>query len=518
MRKTDKDIRALLDQGEGLKIEIKECDMKLPEDLWETYSAFANTRGGEIVLGVKEHKKRPKAERFEIVGLRDANKIVTDFFNMVNNPQKVNRSVVPDGNVQIVEIDSKEVVYICVPEADYRHKPIYINQKLQTGVYKRVHEGDRHVSERELSMMLRDSFEDVDSQVIPRRNMDDVDAETLRGYRQMFENRNPNHPYLKLDNKEFLRKMDGYGYDEERQEEGLTMAGLLMFGKADVIHKTFRNFRVDYLDLQGVKPGGNKKWNDRLTDDGYWEDNIFNFLFLAMGKLLFTLPSEGKLHGTVRKDGGPLHEAVREAMVNCVTYCDYNAGGVLRIDRRNDKIVMRNPGLLRISPERIYAGDYTQARNGAIQKMLRMVGFGDNIGSGFTKIMNAWKELGYPSPSIRQEDEVDEVWLTLPLPPNFPRFIASFDPVNDPNDPVNDPHDPVNNPVNSDKLSPLYRKILETIAQNPLIKTKQLCEELNISDSTLKRAKRILKNEGLLIREGSDKKGRWIVNTNNKNN
>ena len=547
MKKTDRDIRVLLDKGEGLNIEIKECEIKLPEDVWETYSAFANTRGGEIVLGVKEHKKLPKAERFEITGVKDANKIVTDFFNMVNNPQKVNRSVVIDSNVQIVSIDGKEIVYIRVPEADYRHKPIYINQKLQNGTYKRVHEGDRHVSERELTMMLRDSFDNLDSQVIPRRSMNDIDAETLRGYRQMFENRNPNHPYQKLDNKEFLRKLGGYGFDEERQEEGLTMAGLLMFGKADVIHRTFTNFRVDYLDLQGIVPGGSKKWNDRLTDDGYWEDNIFNFLFLAMGKLLFTLPSEGKLNGTVRNDGGPLHEAVREAMVNSITYCDYKAGGTLRIDRRDDRIIMRNPGLLRLSPERIYAGDYTQARNGAIQKMLRMVGFGDNIGSGFTKIMNAWNELGFPAPTIRQEDEVDEVWLTLPLPSGFPIFIASHgtvnsadDPVNGAHDPVNDPvnsahdpvidpvnstHDPVNSiadpvsdPVNSEQLSPLYRKILETIAQNPSIKTQQLCEELNISESTLKRAKRILKKEGFLIREGSDKTGRWIVNMNNNKN
>ncbi|MDE6379114.1 MAG: hypothetical protein K2L11_01470 [Muribaculaceae bacterium] len=59
-----------------------------------------------------------------------------------------------------------------------------------------------------------------------------------------------------------------------------------------------------------------------------------------------------------------------------------------------------------------------------------MVGFGDNIGSGFTKIKNAWKELGYPSPTIRKVDEVNEVWLTLPLPTDFTIFIALFEGVN----------------------------------------------------------------------------------------
>lgn len=87
----------------------------------------------------------------------------------------------------------------------------------------------------------------------------------------------------------------------------------------------------------------------------------------------------------------------------------------MRIDRRSDRIVMRNPGTLRIPPEKIYDGYYTQARNSTIQKMLRMIGFGDNIGSGFRKIMTAWKSLRYSAPTIHEEPGVNEVWLTLPL-------------------------------------------------------------------------------------------------------
>lgn len=44
-----------------------------------------------------------------------------------------------------------------------------------------------------------------------------------------------------------------------------------------------------------------------------------------------------------------------------------------------------------------------------------MIGFGDNIGSGFMKIMKAWATLGFNSPEIHEETEVNEVWLTLPL-------------------------------------------------------------------------------------------------------
>ena len=55
--------------------------------------------------------------------------------------------------------------------------------------------------------------------------------------------------------------------------------------------------------LIDIEPGDSKKWNDRFTDDGRWEHNLYNFLVLALRELLFTLLSEGKLEGTVRRDG-----------------------------------------------------------------------------------------------------------------------------------------------------------------------------------------------------------------------
>lgn len=54
----------------------------------------------KIVLA--EHKDKPVEERFEVTGVEDANKVVTDFFNQLYNTQKVNRSVLVDSDVRIV--------------------------------------------------------------------------------------------------------------------------------------------------------------------------------------------------------------------------------------------------------------------------------------------------------------------------------------------------------------------------------------------------------------------------------
>lgn len=530
-------IDALINTGEGLQVEIKACKDALPRSIWETYSAFANTRGGIILLGITEHKDLPAAERFEVTGVDDANKIVTDFFNIINNKQKVSHSVIVDSDVRIARYEGKDIVYINVPEADYRQKPVYINNNIQSGTFKRIHEGDRHVSMEELAMLMRDSTDDVDSQIIPYYGMEDIDAETLRKYRQSFKFENPGHSFETLDDKDFLTRMGGYAVDRQKEEEGVTMAGLLMFGKSIAIHRNFPNFRVDYLDLIDVKPGDSKKWNDRLTDDGRWEDNLYNFLLLAMRKLLFTLPSEGKLHGVVRKDGGVLHEAVREAMINSITYCDYKLGGVLRIDRKTDRIIMRNPGTLRISPERIYNGDYTQARNSTIQRMLRMIGLGDNIGSGFQKILMAWAMLDLPRPDIFEEPEVNEVWLTLPLYDSAKgkekgKATANIKESNkEKNKESNKENNKESNKENNkeislpeipksviESLTDVQIQILEAIDKDKFITFKDLGNITGLTQMNLRWQRSKMESSGIyLIRVGSTKSGTWKIEYRGEN-
>ena len=215
------------------------------------------------------------------------------------------------------------------------------------------------------------------------------------------------------------------------------------------------------------------------------------------------MPSEGRLNGVVRVDGGELYEGVREGFINCLTYCDYRLGGVLRIDRKTDKIVMRNPGTLRISPERIYNGDYTQARNSTIQKMLRMVGFGDNIGSGFRKILNAWKTFVYPIPYIHEEDEVHEVWLTLPLHRSNDNNHSNTDVgVN-----VGD--------MSEIKTSERQKEIINLIRKSPTITAKEMSEILSVTSRTIERDISSLKAMGILSRKGSDNDGEWILQPKN---
>ena len=128
---TSDDIKKMLLHYENESLEMKKCKKNvLPASLWETYSAFANTRGGVILLGVEEDKSKQLPNRFNVKGVGDYDKLVTDLFNILRNPQKVSRNILKDSDVQPVEVDGAYVIYIRVPEAYYRQKPIYINNFL----------------------------------------------------------------------------------------------------------------------------------------------------------------------------------------------------------------------------------------------------------------------------------------------------------------------------------------------------------------------------------------------------
>lgn len=409
------DVKELLNKGEKVDIECKESDSKLSKSIWETYSSFANTNGGYIFLGIKENKKKKlPEERFQIQGIQNYDVQVKAFWDTVNS-DKVNKNILKDEDVQIVMIPSTAlaVVSIHVPRADYNNRPIFINGNPYTGTFKRNHEGDYHASEDEINAMLRDQkSEGNDGIVLEHYGMEDIDLETLGHYRTMFQNNNPDHVWNQEDNKQFLTMLGGYKKDRSKNIEGLTIAGLLMFGKGIAIRDRFSNLMMDYRDESHTTD--DMRWSDRVTYDGTWENNLFNFFMKVSPKLSADLKKPFVLDNQQRVDDTPIHKAIREAFVNMIIHSDYLLdSGTLKILKKQDEFIFTNPGSLKLSVEEIFKGGNSKSRNPAMQLMLRMVGFGDNAGSGIPTILNTWKEADWVEPNLYEDTHLNQVTLTL---------------------------------------------------------------------------------------------------------
>ena len=420
---TTTDIKDLMLYGERINIEYKEAAGDLPKSLWETYSAFANTIGGVIVLGIKEHRNRYEEDRFEIKGVADADKMLKSFWDTINS-DKVSRNILFDDDVECIDYEGKTLIAIHVPMANYTMRPVYINKNLLSGSFKRNYEGDYHCTDEEVKSMLRDANENGnDGLMLENYDMNDIDLPTLHAYRNHFKISNLDHVFNHLDDKEFLRNMGGMTTDRITRREGLTMAGLMMFGKGLPVRDRFDNIRMDYIDKTNLI--GDSRWSDRLTYDGTWENNLFNFFTRVMPKLTADLKRPFKLEGMERIDDPPVHKAVREAMTNMIIHADLFITGVLKVEKHDNEFLFSNPGSLKLPIEDIMNGGNSKARNPRIQNMLRMIGFGDNIGSGYPTILRAWKDEHWRKPTLLDRTELRQVDLTMPMISLLPESVLN---------------------------------------------------------------------------------------------
>ena len=187
---------------ESHKIEFKLAKNSFPKEALNTYSAFANTDGGILVLGIEE-----KSGRAIVSGVENIEKIKKDIFDTLNNKSIVSKNIIDDRNVKIEEIESKKIIIIEIPKANYKDKPVYLRGQLNLA-YKRNHEGDYKCTEDEIKQMIRDSSDDpLDNQVVSKFSMNDLDKETINLYRKNFINLKPDHIFNKLELEEFLIKL-----------------------------------------------------------------------------------------------------------------------------------------------------------------------------------------------------------------------------------------------------------------------------------------------------------------------
>lgn len=367
----------------------------LPEDFWPTYSAMANADGGVVVLGLRERKGQ-----FEVVGIDNVEKVRTELFNNLNNRQKVSINLLTDEHVREWLIDGKTLLVVEIPRARRQQRPVYLTTNPLSGnTYRRLNEGDRPLADEDVKRMLAEQVEESrDDRILRNFGFDDLDMGSFRAYRQVFANRDPGHPWNVDDDQTFLRRIGGWRHDRETGEAGLTLAGLLMFGQMSVIQEVLPNYMLDYQERPAAK--AERRWIDRLTLDGKWSGNLYDFYRKVYLKLTADLKVPFQLENGERQDETPVHIALREALANVLVHADYSDRASVLVVKRPDMFGFRNPGMMRIPVEVALQGGEPDCRNRNLHKMFRFVGVGEQAGTGIPRIYQGWNSQHWNPPKL----------------------------------------------------------------------------------------------------------------------
>ena len=532
MQYTMFDIQSLDKYREDNRLEAKKAKGGLPHSLWETYSAFANTDGGLILIGANEQQDGTLIP----TGLteEEVRKMKKQFWDIINNRQKVSDNILTDKEVYPEQFDGSVILVINVPRAQRERRPVYINGDIFSGTYKRNSSGDYHCTKEEIRAMLRDHGpETIDTKILDSFDLSALNTESIYAFRMSFRNTHAAHPWDQLSDEDFLIKIGAAVKDTTAGKVHPTGAGLLMFGNEYEIIREYPNYFLDFREMVNDIT----EWTDRIwSTSGDWSGNVFDFYRRIVTRIVQDLKVPFRLEGLYRIDDTPQHKAVHEALVNA----DYYGRGGVVVRKHRDRLVFENPGTIRIGKEKMLEGGLSDPRNSVVIKMFSMLHIGERAGSGIHRIISAWSAAGYENPQITEHiGDIERTTLTLPLTLAAKSIQESAKStqkrgVLKTSDGAlkNAPTDTLiakstqkrgvlktsegtlkkgvlkNDPV---KFGKTATAILNAIIVQPTVTREMLAEQLKVSLSTIKKHIKRFKDLGLIERIGPDKGGHWKV-------
>ena len=391
---------------------------ELPKDFWESYSAMANTDGGSIFLGVAE-----KNRQFMVLGIQKPEKVIKDLVDTANSRDKVSINLL--GNQDIVQHAEQGVtlIEVKVRRASRKERPVYLKKTPLGNSYRRRYEADQRMSDDEVKRMLADQqYESLDHRILKGFDLGDLDRSSLSSFRQSVATRSPEANFDTFSDLEFLKQVSGWKKNRETGDEGLTVAGLLMFGNYQAIRDEFPHYFVDYQEQ--AEAGSSERYLDRVCPDGTWPGNLYDFYRKVYSKLVSDLKVGFHLKDGIREGESPAHVAVREAFVNALVHADYSVPTPILVVKRADLFSFNNPGGMRVPLQIAMAGGESDSRNKSIQDMFRMIGAGERQGHGIRKILEGWKQCDWRIPNFEEVEEPSpRVVVTLSMLSLFPDHV-----------------------------------------------------------------------------------------------
>lgn len=371
--------------SEDLHLELKSCrNGQLPDDLWKAVSAFANTEGGRIILGVD-----PSGEP---VGLNTehVDRIQRDLLALCQNT--FNYPVIP-----IIQTVGTVVVATIAP-APAAVRPIYSTRRGTSSAQMRVGSSNIQVTDEvrsQFAVAARGGAELIEFS--DQHYKDCLDDNLIDEY-IAHVNEQRGLIYRDLSKKEILLKLKAI-----TSAEKVTLFGLLAFGKSELpqeISAPTTNIAVTHY------PGDTKVLENDPTrthlDNREFNGNVIKQFTGAFAFIKSKLPISGSVDPNgQRRDYLVIPEvALREALANAIAHRDYSTySSRIQVDIYSDRLEIINPGTSLVPINELESAP-SVSRNPLVMSFLKDYGYTEQRARGIRTIRQSLRSAGLLEPEF----------------------------------------------------------------------------------------------------------------------
>lgn len=365
----EKELKKLLISGETETLEFKE---NFDKKTIESAGAFANTKGGAILIGV--------SDRNEIKGVQVGKETLENWANQIS--QSTEPRVIPE--IELGEINKKRIVIIKIKE--FPIKPVSVKGRY----FRRVGNSNRVMNMQEIAQMHFHSV-GMSWDKLPTRDasIKDIDLEKVKRYIKKANETGRRKIQADENPLQILEKL------ELIKEGNPTWAAILLF------HQHPQRFLS-----QGVIHCGRFKEETIVIDDLMIEGTIVEQVDEAIDFIRKNINVKFVMTGKPAREqiwDYPL-EALREAVINAVCHRDYTISSNTEVRIYDDKLIVWSPGglPLGITIEDLYKPHSSVLRNKGIGEIFYDMGWIEQWGSGIDKMHKACSKAGLPEPKFEE--------------------------------------------------------------------------------------------------------------------
>jgi len=441
-------INLLIREGEGLTVEFKErYTPRIDEDL----VAFANGKGGRVLLGVRDDGKT--------AGEHLSNDLKAKINSLARNCK-------PEIAVELSESDA--VVVVAVEEGTV--KPY----SCASGYFRRLNGTTQKMSHEELRVMFAENepipFEE---RITKGLAIGGISLGKVRAF-----TREAGISIGRVSVLDFLRSLN------VAEEKGVKNAGALFF--ADNVHRHLHQSQMTLAAFKGIE-------KLHIYDRRDVKDDLLTQFNEAMTFIMKNLNVRSEIRDSINREDIyeiPL-DVMREAMVNALMHRDYGVTGTqISVEVYDNRVEIINPGGLPRGITRAKLGSMSLRRNELIADLFFRLGKVEKMGMGVKKMREAMARAGLRPPEFETNGFFRAVFF------RSPEYALKQG-------------KGVSEGVSEKTSEKTPEKILAILAAGPETTIAGLSREMRITTRSIERNLKVLIARGYLKRVGPDKGGHW---------